>query len=149
MGRNDEVELSSRQLPAHHVDCGRGGKHAFDVRRAVGSGGSTLHQIVGVPHVHARVVALRDAHAIVDVIHTRACFSHVLDRVFHPALGHSSFELHPAAIHLDRDLARVDMRAVTAWALLGSFDWNSLVTDTRGYYESGAFDACTGPHTPF
>lgn len=33
-----------------------------------------------------------------------------------------------------------DVRAVTAWALLGSFDWNSLLTRTGGHYESGAFD---------
>jgi dTDP-4-dehydrorhamnose reductase len=34
----------------------------------------------------------------------------------------------------------VDVRAVTVWALLGSFDWNSLVTASRGYYEPGPFD---------
>lgn len=34
----------------------------------------------------------------------------------------------------------VDIRAVTAWALLGSYDWNSLVTQELGYYEPGAFD---------
>ncbi|MBD2201859.1 sugar nucleotide-binding protein [Calothrix sp. FACHB-1219] len=34
----------------------------------------------------------------------------------------------------------VDVRAVTAWALLGSFDWNSLLTRCVGYYESGVFD---------
>ncbi|MDR5741280.1 MULTISPECIES: family 1 glycosylhydrolase [unclassified Caballeronia] len=34
----------------------------------------------------------------------------------------------------------VDIRAVTVWALLGSYDWNCLVTDDRGYYESGPFD---------
>ncbi|MES2355970.1 MAG: family 1 glycosylhydrolase [Pseudomonadota bacterium] len=34
----------------------------------------------------------------------------------------------------------VDVRAVTVWALLGSYDWNSLLTDCRDYYESGAFD---------
>lgn len=33
-----------------------------------------------------------------------------------------------------------DIRAVTVWALLGSFDWNSLVTENRGYYEPGPFD---------
>jgi dTDP-4-dehydrorhamnose reductase len=33
----------------------------------------------------------------------------------------------------------VDIRAVTAWALLGSFDWDSLVTRPHGHYESGAF----------
>ncbi|GAB3403818.1 sugar nucleotide-binding protein [Massilia agilis] len=34
----------------------------------------------------------------------------------------------------------VDVRAVTVWALLGSFDWNCLVTECRGYYEPGPFD---------
>lgn len=34
----------------------------------------------------------------------------------------------------------VDLRAVTVWALLGSFDWNSLVTESKGYYEPGPFD---------
>jgi len=34
----------------------------------------------------------------------------------------------------------VDIRAITAWALLGSYDWNSLVTRSVGYYESGVFD---------
>jgi dTDP-4-dehydrorhamnose reductase len=34
----------------------------------------------------------------------------------------------------------VDLRAVTIWALLGAFDWNSLVTRTEGHYEPGAFD---------
>ncbi|HEX8748175.1 MAG TPA: family 1 glycosylhydrolase [Pyrinomonadaceae bacterium] len=34
----------------------------------------------------------------------------------------------------------VDVRAVTAWALLGSFDWNSLMTRPSGHYEPGVFD---------
>jgi dTDP-4-dehydrorhamnose reductase len=34
----------------------------------------------------------------------------------------------------------VDVRAVTAWALLGSHDWNRLVVDERGDYEPGVFD---------
>ncbi|WP_375512969.1 family 1 glycosylhydrolase [uncultured Nostoc sp.] len=39
----------------------------------------------------------------------------------------------------------VDIRAVTAWALLGSYDWNSLVTKSHGYYEPGIFDL-RSPH---
>jgi dTDP-4-dehydrorhamnose reductase len=42
----------------------------------------------------------------------------------------------------------VDVRAVTVWSLLGSFDWNSLVTECRGYYESGAFDVRATPPRP-
>lgn len=34
----------------------------------------------------------------------------------------------------------IDMRAVTVWALFGSFDWNCLLSECRGYYEPGAFD---------
>ena len=41
--------------------------------------------------------------------------------------------------------AGMDLRAVTAWALLGSYDWNCLLTECRGYYEPGAFDV-RGPH---
>ena len=34
----------------------------------------------------------------------------------------------------------VDIRAVTAWAAFGAFDWNSLLTCENGSYESGVFD---------
>ncbi|HKP14035.1 MAG TPA: family 1 glycosylhydrolase, partial [Blastocatellia bacterium] len=34
----------------------------------------------------------------------------------------------------------VEVRAVTAWALLGSYDWNSLLTRRGDHYEPGAFD---------
>ena len=34
----------------------------------------------------------------------------------------------------------VNVLAVTAWALFGSFDWDSLVTRDAGRYEPGAFD---------
>jgi dTDP-4-dehydrorhamnose reductase len=33
-----------------------------------------------------------------------------------------------------------DVRAVTAWALLGSYDWDSLLTRQNGHYEPGVFD---------
>lgn len=33
-----------------------------------------------------------------------------------------------------------DVRAVTAWALLGGFDWDSLLTKRTGNYEPGVFD---------
>ena len=49
-----------------------------------------------------------------------------------------------------RDAERVrnegaDIRAVTVWAMLGSFDWNSLVTEDSGYYEPGPFDVRSDP----
>jgi dTDP-4-dehydrorhamnose reductase len=41
-----------------------------------------------------------------------------------------------------------DVRAVTVWALLGSFDWNNLVTRDAGYYEAGTFDVSGGDVRP-
>ncbi|GAB2529794.1 family 1 glycosylhydrolase [Rufibacter soli] len=38
--------------------------------------------------------------------------------------------------------------AVTAWSLLGAFDWNSLLTEQRGHYELGVFDIRTGTPEP-
>ena len=42
----------------------------------------------------------------------------------------------------------LDVRAVTAWALLGTFDWNSLLTRHAGHYEVGAFDVRSDPPRP-
>jgi dTDP-4-dehydrorhamnose reductase len=38
-----------------------------------------------------------------------------------------------------------DVRGVTAWALFGSYDWDSLVTRDAGHYEPGAFDVRASP----
>jgi len=44
--------------------------------------------------------------------------------------------------------AGVDIRAVTAWALLGSYDWNSMLTRSDGHYEPGVFDVRSGTPRP-
>lgn len=42
----------------------------------------------------------------------------------------------------------IPVRAVTLWSLLGSNDWNSLLTRVDGYYETGAFDARSAERRP-
>ena len=42
----------------------------------------------------------------------------------------------------------VDLRAVTAWAAFGTFDWDSLVTCENGRYEPGLWDASSEPPRP-
>jgi dTDP-4-dehydrorhamnose reductase len=37
------------------------------------------------------------------------------------------------------------VEAVTAWALLGAYDWDSLLTRQAGHYEVGAFDVRSDP----
>lgn len=41
---------------------------------------------------------------------------------------------------LEARTAGADVRAVTAWAVLGTQDWSSLVTRLDGHYEPGLFD---------
>jgi len=48
------------------------------------------------------------------------------------------YEVWNVALQLQKE--GVDIRAITAWALLGSYDWNSLLTRSVGFYESGLFD---------
>ena len=38
--------------------------------------------------------------------------------------------------------------AVTSWALMGARDWSSLATETRGHFETGAFDPRGGNARP-
>ncbi|MFC5848935.1 sugar nucleotide-binding protein [Deinococcus petrolearius] len=57
------------------------------------------------------------------------------------------FEMMWQAAERARD-GGADIRAVTSWAALGSFDWNSLHTAFNGYYESGAFDVRSGVPRP-
>jgi dTDP-4-dehydrorhamnose reductase len=42
----------------------------------------------------------------------------------------------------------VDIKAITAWALLGSFGWNKLLTQHAGDYEAGVFDLSNLPPRP-
>lgn len=42
----------------------------------------------------------------------------------------------------------IDIRAVTAWSLLGAQDWDSLLTADNNHYESGVFDIRSGGLRP-
>ena len=41
--------------------------------------------------------------------------------------------------------AGVNVRAMCVWSMLGAYDWNRLVTEEVGDYESGVFDARSSP----
>lgn len=45
---------------------------------------------------------------------------------------------------LDLKSEGIDIRAITAWSLLGSFDWNTLLQYKGEYYESGVYDIRSG-----
>jgi dTDP-4-dehydrorhamnose reductase len=50
-------------------------------------------------------------------------------------------EIWDAAVDLTEQ--GINIKGVTAWALLGSFDWDTLLTKTGTQYESGVFDIKT------
>lgn len=45
----------------------------------------------------------------------------------------------------DATVAGVNVRAMCVWSLLGAYDWNRLVTEEVGDYESGVFDIRSSP----
>ncbi len=55
-------------------------------------------------------------------------------------------EVWEAAEFLKKEGA--DIKAVTAWALLGSFGWNKILTQGKGDYEPGVFDISSGKPQP-
>lgn len=108
---------------------------------------------------YARASAAADAHA--DVVAARTCARPIAGcgGLLHEAWERYRAPLAVTEAHLActreeqlrwvagiwRDgvaLRRsgVDLRAVTLWSLLGSYDWDSLLTSDRGHYESGVFD---------
>jgi dTDP-4-dehydrorhamnose reductase len=42
----------------------------------------------------------------------------------------------------------VDLRAVTIWSMFGNVDWRFLLTERRGFYDTGAFDVRSGTPRP-
>ncbi|MDB5109713.1 MAG: sugar nucleotide-binding protein [Mucilaginibacter sp.] len=50
------------------------------------------------------------------------------------------------AVNLKKD--GIDIRAITAWALLGSYGWNRLLTQEKGEYEAGVFDLSVNTPRP-
>ncbi|WP_224995595.1 family 1 glycosylhydrolase [Cesiribacter sp. SM1] len=42
----------------------------------------------------------------------------------------------------------VDIRGITAWSMLGAYDWNTLLTQKNNFYESGVFDVRSGKPRP-
>ncbi len=106
----------------------------------------------------------RDTYADVEAVRVRAEGIDGLPRLLREAWDRYGLPLAVTEVHLggecadqirwlaaawdDAVLARaqgVDVRAITPWALLGSFDWHCLVTRSDGHYEPSAFDVRQSP----
>jgi dTDP-4-dehydrorhamnose reductase len=105
-------------------------------------GGNGIHAYADIEAVRAQGVGIAGHEAVIHALAQRYGRPIVLSEVH---LGCSReeqlrwlHEAHQAA--LSARARGVDVRALTVWALLGSFDWCSLVTRNDGVYEPGAFD---------
>jgi len=113
---------------------GGNGRHAYvDVEavRVCEEGGVDLHELLGqLARRHGRPLAVTEAHL--------GCSEDEQLRWL--------MEVWDAARRCRR--AGGPLIAVTAWSLLGAFDWHCLVTRAEGCYEPGAFDVRHEPPRP-
>lgn len=121
-----------------HEDCGR-----FPASLVGGNGRDTYVDIEAV-----RVPGAGDA-SVAALLHEAWNRYRVPVAVTEAHLGCTRDEqlrwLHDVWRHaLDAQSAGVDVRAVTVWALLGSYNWCTMVTTDAGHYEPGAFDVRSG-----
>jgi dTDP-4-dehydrorhamnose reductase len=133
--------LSSERLLDHRIDRHEG--RSFADR--------DLGEINGVQHVDVDAIA----HIGGDVVGLSALLEQAWNRYRLPI---AITECHLGGTREDQarwfvevwaiagTLRRrgVDLRAVTAWSLLGAHDWNRMVTRPVGHYESGVFDVRGG-----
>jgi len=105
-------------------------------------GGNGRHTYADVEAVRLRPEGLAGPHALLTEAWERYHLPLAVTEVHNGCTREEQLrwllEVWDAAVQLKAD--GVDLRAVTTWALLGAFDWNSLVTRDEGNYEPGAFD---------
>jgi dTDP-4-dehydrorhamnose reductase len=105
-------------------------------------GGNGRHEYADVEAVRLRPEGLAGPHALLSEVWERYRLPFAVTEVHNGCTREEQLrwlhEVWDAAVQLKREGA--DLRAVTVWALLGAFDWNSLVTRDEGHYEPGAFD---------
>jgi hypothetical protein len=120
------------RIEKYHPDTwGGNGKHRYadtEVVRAAGEEPSGLKQLSAeIWERYAIPLAITEVHLHCTREEQMRWFREILDE----------------AVRLTQ--CGIEVKGVTAWALLGSFDWDTLLTKTGTQYESGVFDVMTLP----
>jgi dTDP-4-dehydrorhamnose reductase len=109
-------------------------------------GGNGQHQYVDVEAVRVRAEGLAGPRALLQEVWERYQLPIAVTEVHLGCTREEQLrwlkEVWEAAHSLQ--VEGVDIRAITAWSLLGAFNWNSLVTRDADYYEPGIFDVRGG-----
>jgi dTDP-4-dehydrorhamnose reductase len=113
-------------------------------------GGNGLHAYADVEAVRARAEGCAGPRALLEEVWERYGLPLAVTEVHLGCTREEQLRWFAEVWEAARSLREegADVRAVTAWALLGSFDWDSLVTRARGHYEPGIFDLRGGRARP-
>jgi dTDP-4-dehydrorhamnose reductase len=105
-------------------------------------GGNETHQYADVEAVRVCIEGIWDPYSMLKEVWERYQLPVAVTEVHLQCTREEQLrwikEIWDAAQRLSRD--GVEIRAITAWSLLGAYDWNSLVTRADGCYEPGVFD---------
>lgn len=105
-------------------------------------GGNGKHQYADVEAVRVCVEGICDPHTLLKDVWNRYQLPIAVTEVHLGCTREEQLrwvkEIWYAAQQLRGN--GVDIRAITAWSLLGAYDWNSLLTQWNGFYEPGVFD---------
>ena len=109
-------------------------------------GGNTLHSYADVEAVRVKFNEPHGFEVVMNEIWTRYHLPIAVTEVHLHCSREGQIQwfldIYESACRLSND--GIDIRAVTAWSLLGSYGWNTLLTSDYDEYERGAFDVSSG-----
>ena len=134
----------------YYVTSDRYLDHRVDQYPLVVPGGNGTQRYVDVDAAHTPGLGIRGHRAMLEAVWERY---HLPIAITEAHLGCTREEQMRWLMDAwrgaqDARAGGADVRSVTSWAMLGSWDWDSLVTVAAGHYEVGAFDIRSGSARP-
>jgi dTDP-4-dehydrorhamnose reductase len=126
----------------HYVTSNRFLDEELDLYPRHSHGGNAFHRYADVEAVRVPDIAPSSLYTLLKEVWTRYRLPIAVTEVHLGGYREEQLRWLKECWETAQQLRRehIDIRAITAWSLLGSFDWNSLVTRNDNYYESGVFD---------
>lgn len=109
-------------------------------------GGNTLHQYADVEAIRIDLACPHGLEVLLREIWERYKIPVAITEVHLHCSREEQMRWFKTVYDIAKKLSaeNITIKAVTVWALLGSFGWNKLLTGTPMEYETGAFDISAG-----
>ena len=130
----------------HYLTSERYLDHNIDQYPLTSIGGNGLHQYADIEAIRMHLEEPHGLEYLLKEAWQRYKIPLVITEVHLNCTREEQLRWLHEVYEISRKLKKegVDIRAVTVWALLGSFGWNKLLTCQPCEYESGAFDISAG-----